>query len=387
MAFKIGFGAAAKKPGLKNKPLAARNALLDDDEFDVKSAEEASAEVGRPSKTITGLSKSSKSLEKPTLKTLPNKTAASSLQEDLSAQITHKKTVEKALAVDSSIYDYDGAFDAIHAKDAAKKAERQLEKEERKSKYMDNFVAAAEIRKQDLVRAKDKQLQREREAEGDTFADKEKFVTEAYKKQQEEVRQAEIEEKKRQEEEEKKKKAMGMQGFYSSMLEDQDKRYQENMAAAAEARKTGVIPLLADEEKEKTDIDIAKEMHAKGRDIFLNDEGQIVDKRETLTAGLNVIKKPKPAITQKAASSITIQPAWQNKNAPNKQAMRERQSKMMEEQLAQATKRAADDEAEDQRKLEHAAKSRKTDGEIMSAKERYLARKKAAEEEKKKGAT
>lgn len=40
-------------------------------------------------------------------------------------------------------------------------------------------------------------MQREREMEGDEFADKEKFVTQAYKDQMAEVRRAEEEEKKR----------------------------------------------------------------------------------------------------------------------------------------------------------------------------------------------
>jgi len=40
-------------------------------------------------------------------------------------------------------------------------------------------------------------MQREREAEGDMYQDKETFVTQAYKDQMEEVRKAEEEEKKR----------------------------------------------------------------------------------------------------------------------------------------------------------------------------------------------
>lgn len=40
-------------------------------------------------------------------------------------------------------------------------------------------------------------MQREREAEGDLYKDKESFVTQAYKDQMEEVRKAEEEEKKR----------------------------------------------------------------------------------------------------------------------------------------------------------------------------------------------
>ncbi|KAK4962340.1 hypothetical protein LTR28_004522, partial [Elasticomyces elasticus] len=69
-----------------------------------------------------------------------------------------------------------------------------------------------------------------------------------------------------------------------------------------------------------------------------------------------------------------------NQQGPSdaKRAMRERQTRMMEEQLAEAQKRAAEDEAEELAKRERAAKSRKTETEIGSAKERYLARKAAA---------
>lgn len=56
---------------------------------------------------------------------------------------------------------------------------------------------SAATRKLDYIRAEEKLIQREREAEGEEFADKEKFVTQAYKDQMAEVRLAEVEEKKR----------------------------------------------------------------------------------------------------------------------------------------------------------------------------------------------
>jgi hypothetical protein len=49
----------------------------------------------------------------------------------------------------------------------------------------------------DHLRAEEKMMQREREAEGDLYKDKESFVTQAYKDQMEQVRKAEEEEKKR----------------------------------------------------------------------------------------------------------------------------------------------------------------------------------------------
>lgn len=64
-------------------------------------------------------------------------------------------------------------------------------------KYIAAFLKSAETRRLDRLRAEEKMLQHERDKEGDEFADKEKFMTTAYKKQLEEVRQAEAEEKKR----------------------------------------------------------------------------------------------------------------------------------------------------------------------------------------------
>ena len=49
----------------------------------------------------------------------------------------------------------------------------------------------------DHLRAEEKMIQREREMEGDEFADKEQFVTQAYKDQMAEVRRAEEAEKRR----------------------------------------------------------------------------------------------------------------------------------------------------------------------------------------------
>ena len=387
MAFKIGFGAANNK---NKKPLASSKPLLNDDEDEDAQPKSSNVEeVGGIPISQLDSTPSEELPDRPSLKAKPKPGLPLSQYGDLSAQRAHAQTQQKALEVDAAIYDYDAAFDAIHTSDNARKLQRKKEAEERKSRYMDNFLSAAETRKQDLARAKDKQLQREREAEGDAYADKEKFVTEAYKKQQEEIRQAEEVEKTRQREEEEKRRKMVMQGFYQGVMDEREKRYQEAVKAAEDAAKNGAATGGGDAEKEKSDAQIAEELRKQGKDVLLNEEGQIVDKRETLSAGLNIIAKPKAASTApRAESKISAQhAAWQSRGIGNQKDRRDRQTRMIEEQLAQAAKRAADDEAEEQRKLEHASKSRKTEGEIGSAKERYLARKKAAEEAKKAGKT
>jgi hypothetical protein len=64
-------------------------------------------------------------------------------------------------------------------------------------KYIHDLLTSAKTRKLDHLRAEDKMMQLEREAEGDEFKDREAFVTQAYKDQMAEVRKAEEEEKKR----------------------------------------------------------------------------------------------------------------------------------------------------------------------------------------------
>ena len=58
-------------------------------------------------------------------------------------------------------------------------------------KYISGLLQSAATRRLDHLRAEEKMIQREREMEGDEFKDKESFVTQAYKDQMVELRQAE----------------------------------------------------------------------------------------------------------------------------------------------------------------------------------------------------
>ena len=242
---------------------------------------------------------------------------------------------------------------------------------------MGNLLAAAEVRKRDQLRAKEKMLAKEREAEGEEFADKEKFVTGAYKAQQEEVRRMEAEEARREieEAERRRKQGGGMVGLYRGMLERDEKRHEE-MVKAAEAGKgtTKEEPFR----ETKSESELAREKGA-----TINDDGVVVDKRQLLSAGLNVAarrKTPVSALAVDATRSAARVGRSADLQGPGgaKMAQRERQTRMLEAQLEEATKRAADDEEVQREALERAAKSRKTEGDINSARQRYLDRKKAA---------
>jgi len=382
-----------KKGGISKPQPAKRRTIFDDNDSDGEIEKEVGVEeIGEFGgiETDTGPFKSSKKNTflggKPPLKPLGAKKAPISMYGDLSASFGSKKHADTAEQLDSNIYDYDAVYDSLKPK---KKV--TVEEEERKPKYMDNLIKAAAIRKRDATIAEERKMARDREAEGDEFADKEKFVTAAYKKQQEENRRLEDEEKIKEELERKKNKGSGMTSFYKNLLEKGEERHAEVVKAVEERIQNGPKAEEEGEEKtEKTEADLAREINEKigTSTIAINDEGQVVDKRQLLKGGLNITAKPKKAPvsasqTGPSMSDRTRAPAFLG--AGGKQGMRERQSRMMEAQLEQATKRVREEEEEDRLKIERAAKSTKTEGDIMSAKERYLARKREAEEAKKKG--
>ena len=340
----------------------------------------------------------------------PSKSPAPPPSTNLSALHTQRQQAAEAEALDPSIYDYDGAFDAIHAHDAARKKAASSEASARRPRYMEKALAAAEVRKRDQLRAKDKMLQREREAEGEDFADKAKYVTSAYKKQQEEVRRLEEEERRKEKRERERRRKMGLdvdgdgtgRFLYRSLMEEEDKRARQRQEGAARLTADGaagdglslvMTEKIVDEDvaSKKSQADIARDLNAKGANIVINEDGEVAIKTQLLSAGLNVAPRPKakpvadassasPFGSSRASGAASSQTMSSGRTSTQK-AVRERQSRLVENQLAQAAKRAAEEEDEEQTKVFKAAKSKKTEGEISGARERYLRRKAEAQAE------
>ncbi|KAK4546598.1 hypothetical protein LTR36_001815 [Oleoguttula mirabilis] len=358
---------------VKNKaaPVPVRRPVLDEDDEDDEDHGAEVPSLGRP--------KPGQPPRKPLRKLRDD-----GPEEDLSSIAASRAHVKAAEELDASIFDYDSFHDAKTSVSEAKKAAERQDAVERKPKYINNLLDAAARRKQDQLIAREKLLQKEREAEGDEFAGKDKFVTTAYKQQQEEARRLEAEEKVKAEEDEKRKRAMGggMQSFYKSMMDQSDRQHQEAVEAAAKVEAEGGAKSAA-EDKAKSDAELAAELKAKGVNVHINEEGQVTDKRELLSAGLNVAPSGKPGDKHGAdhlrTSNRPAQPAFQNKNASSQQAQRERQTKMMEEQLAAQAKRAREEDDEEKARLEQASKTQKTGKDVSDAKARFLARKAAKE--------
>ncbi|KAL7950466.1 coiled-coil domain-protein 55 domain-containing protein [Trichoderma barbatum] len=398
---KLAFGLnLTKKPGA-SKPMPSRSKPMfnnhDDDSDDEGTAGESKIEeIGGDLDDFTSApapvdstkgprSKKGFINEPPKLKSKPQ---TSTMFGDLSSTLSSRKNAEAATELDASVYEYDSIYDSMKPQ-----KNKSKEDEERKPKYTKNLMRAADVRKRDQLIAEEKKIAREREAEGDEFADKEKFVTEAYKKQQEENKKLEEEERRREKEEAKKNEDTGMASFYRKLLDEKQERHAETIRAAEEMARRGPAEANGEdggevnEDKEKEYARTAQELNEKGASISVNEDGQVVDKRQLLKGGLNVgAKKQVEAQREAARPAERERREMTGQQLGRKQAMRERQSRMLEEQLEASLKRSREADEAKREEVERAAKTRKTEGEIMGAKERYLARKRAAEEEKKKAA-
>ncbi|KAL4941093.1 coiled-coil domain-containing protein 55-domain containing protein [Aspergillus oleicola] len=306
---------------------------------------------------------------------------------NLSAMHSSKKHLSEATDLDPSIYSYDAVYDSLHTKPTKNNQSNNIGAEAA-PRYMTSLLRSAEIRKRDQLRARDRMLAKEREAEGDEFHDKEKFVTGAYKAQQEELRRVEEEEKAREAEEEERRRkngGSGMVGFYRDLLSKGEEEHNAAMKAADEAAKKmkdGEVPTETEQTAgEKTEAQKAADLNAAGAHIAINDEGQVVDKRQLLSAGLNVAPKPKtaaPAPTR-TAPGAGAKPRFDSRQASGRAGQRARQTEMIAEQLEEQERQREEAEAAKQKEIAERSRSQRTSTEVSSARERYLARKKERE--------
>ncbi|CEQ41389.1 SPOSA6832_03080 [Sporobolomyces salmonicolor] len=306
-----------------------------------------------------------------------------------------KAKQQAELELDSTVYEYDEVYDNMKAGEMAAVAERKKESGDRKPKYISRLMETAELRKQDRLRAEDKMIQREREREGDEFADKDAFVTPAYLAQQEEMRKAEAEEKKREEAEAGKRG--GMTTFYKSYLETTSKAHDAAVAASqSKAPSSGASFTVVPPPKQKSDVELAREVEAQtGRKIEVNDDGEIVDKRQLMAGGLNIVAKPKmgpqgppsvggfalpisqraPSKHEDAKTDSFLHPGISA--AERARQSRERHSREVERQMVELeARRKREAEEELQQKVQKVAKRNDED--------RVAALKRAAEERRRK---
>ncbi|CAH7676201.1 coiled-coil domain-containing protein 55-domain containing protein [Phakopsora pachyrhizi] len=352
---------------------------------------------------------------------------------------------QEAISLDSSVFEYDEVYDDMKMAEKSIKQSKSQDKVQKKAQYISGLIESAKQRQIDRVRAEDKMVQRERESEGAEFQDKGSFVTPAYLQQQEELRRAEELEnlKNKQSSSSKKTKEeeqeFGMTGFYKNILDEDSKRNEAAVKAAknrSKNRSLGLNQTLKDEsdrndgqrstsiskvaqydpepESVPSEIKLAAEIGAKlGRKVDLDDEGRIVDHRQLLSGGLN-LGPPKLAVGPKKPPKTGFAlPIAERARLEREQALveskkagwaegggseeeeeglsqaekirrsRERQSKLLQQQLVdlESKKRKVEEES----RVESAKKvaRRNDDGQVEALRQKALERRKAREDARK----
>lgn len=112
------------------------------------------------------------------------------VEEEISRQASKNRALKeieeqqrKALAEDPNVFDYDGCYDEMKQKSVRRKVQDRADTQ---PKYIHKLIHKAEERKREHDIIYERKLAKERSKEDHLFADKEKYVTGAYKKQLEE---------------------------------------------------------------------------------------------------------------------------------------------------------------------------------------------------------
>jgi coiled-coil domain-containing protein 55 len=179
-----------------------------------------------------------------------------------------KLNIQKALDEDPTIYQYDEVYDDMER--SKNQNQSEIKQKEKKPKYIQNLLKTAERRKKEQEYRIGRMVQKEREAEGDTYADKESFITSAYR--------AKLEEFKKMEEEEDRMsrleaigdvtKQQNMSGFYRHLYEqtveykektNDDKSNKVTETSNKQEKKQDLANNINKEDQEDTMINIASE--------------------------------------------------------------------------------------------------------------------------------
>jgi len=393
---KKGPALAAKPRTISSRPLGGRNAFgnhsSDEDNLD-EDEDDKPASKSRPSPFNSSSSSSATAAVNKTLR--PYATATLQSNAVLEQQ-------SAALAQDASVFDYDGVYDQLKAGDRAKELARKQDSADRKPKYVNALLQAAETRKRDRQIAEERKIEREREQEGEEFKDKEMFITPAYKAQKEAMRKAEEEDRKREEMLAKDKDGSLMQGFYKNLLDQRTQLRTGDSDTSSTKVSAADLEALEQEKRnrEREEREIAEHARERGLKLSVNEEGQVVDKRELLKGGLNIVKK-KPTTGSASSSS---RPGRDNRSSDydRDRAYREykdsksssrhgndryedrgsdqrsRTTEMIERQLLEQEDKRKEEEKQREDAIRESLKRKNEDNQVMDAKARYLARKAAA---------
>src|SRR5271170_1370314 len=120
------------------------------------------------------------------------------------------------------------------------------------------------------------------------------------------------------------KKSQGMASFYRTMLEEESKHDAAVLAASKIAIEKEVKPA------EEIEIEPPREKKLADEARQINDEGEVVDKRQLLKGGLNV--RPKDS-TNRQASKSSYQADYEARRTSQKDKIREREARQRQQNV------------------------------------------------------
>ncbi|ONI02125.1 hypothetical protein PRUPE_6G178500 [Prunus persica] len=272
----------------------------------------------------------------------------------------------KALEQDPSVFDYDGVYDEMKQKAIQPRAQ---DREERKPRYIQYLMKKAEERNREHEIVYERKLAKERTQEDHLYADKDKFVTSAYKRKLAEQAKWMEEERLRQLREEKDDvtKKKDLTDFYFNL--------GKNVAFGAEDAKSRKLAKQAElsklEKHEDRPIAIASEpLESDGLK-----EGQLEKQVK--------MDKPEKHEDRAIASASELLDSPEVIEGHQEETLTISKSSVEPSDEKQASNTLAQDHSSVEQPPENQPKSnhhKRSEDALTAAKERYLARKRAKEQ-------
>lgn len=181
-----------------------------------------------------------------------------------------------------------------------------------------------------------------------------------------------------------------MSYFYRQLLEQEEQKHQETVEAT-EKRLIGpqLGPNLTitkpPDSVPLADVELASLARAEGKEVELNDDGQIVDKRELLSAGLNLSLPNTRHLGKSTANAPTETEVVHHRavgTAASRREINERRAREIQQQVVEEQERVERQMKENvERALQRAVTKRNNETDVESARARYLERKRRKLEE------
>lgn len=180
----------------------------------------------------------------------------------------------------------------------------------------------------------------------------------------------------------------GMAHFYRKLLEESEQQHEVTVAATQGKRiigPQGPTPNLTitkpPELMPLSDLELAKAAREQGKEVEVNDDGQIVDKRDLLSAGLNLSLPNTRRLgkQQDTAQNVSDKPVAAHTAVGTAASRREinerRRREIMQQMEVETTRVESEKQKEEAEKLRRTVTKRNNESDVQSARERYLARK------------